>query len=152
MKFQVFAFYDSPLLDRIIIIEYLHRSQLCTFPWEFSWTAKKCDSSKDKGSPLIMQMDDGRLFSWIVYCVLEHLFNIHMILSLIQSKIWFRFTLIGMNRGICYRGKPDVYISFLHSEVSTWIKNVMPAKPYDEKSICSSYSEWTQTLSDCTMN
>ena len=63
MKFQVFAFYDSPLLDRIIIIEYLHRSQLCTFPWEFSWTAKKCDSSKDKGSPLIMQMDDGRLFS-----------------------------------------------------------------------------------------
>ena len=75
-----------------------------------------------------------------------------MILSLIQSKIWFRFTLIGMNRGICYRGKPDVYINFLRSEVSTWIKNVMPAKPYDEKSICSTYSEWTQILSHCTFN
>ena len=73
----------------------------------------------------------------------------YMIPFLIQSifDIWFRFTLIGMNRGICYRGKPDVYISFLHSEVSTWIKNVMPAKLYDEKSICSTYSEWTQTLS-----
>ena len=54
----------------------------------------------------------------------------------------FRFTLIGMNVGICYQGEPVVHTSFLRSEVSTWIRNV--AKPYDEKTICSTYSEWTQ--------
>ena len=51
--------------------------------------------------------------------------------------ICFRYTLIGINLGICGANKPEVYTNFLLKDVSTWISDV--AKPYAEKSICSTY-------------
>ena len=51
--------------------------------------------------------------------------------------ICFRYTLIGINLGICGANKPEVYTNFLFEDVSKWILDV--AKPYAEKSICSTY-------------
>ena len=49
----------------------------------------------------------------------------------------FSYTLIGINLGVCGVNKPEVYTNFLLKDVSTWISDV--AKPYAEKSICSTY-------------
>ena len=121
------------------------RYQLCTFPWEssFSWNSPLCDATKDKGSPLIMQTDgngNGR-FAWIVYKLCA--FRLNSTNQHVMELLWFiccfRFTLIGMNRGVCHQGEPDVYTNLLLPEVSNWIRKV--AKSSDEKSICSTYEE-----------
>ena len=65
--------------------------------------------------------------------------NQHMMYRWWNHIFCFRFTLIGMNRGVCHQGEPDVYTNLLLPEVSNWIRKV--AKSSDEKSICSTYED-----------
>ena len=55
--------------------------------------------------------------------------------------ICFRFTLIGVNVGICGANTPEVYTNLLFEEVATWVRDV--SEPWRETSVCNQDGEDT---------
>ena len=75
-----------------------------------------------------------------------------MIHKMIICKVYyllynFRYYIVGINLGFCHENMPEIFTSFLHEEVSSWIRNVtLPyhhhgkAKSY-ESSVCETVEE-----------
>ena len=74
-----------------------------------------------------------------------------MINIIINCKVFviyiYRYYIVGINLGFCHENMPEIFTSFLHEEVSSWIRNVtLPyhhhgkAKSY-ESSVCETVEE-----------